>query len=372
MKNLQSEVIRLSGPLREPSNTVLYSSFHHPRFHLPEAQRNTLRRFEELTVPQELAGSVLDLGANLGAMAFEAVRRGASSALCVEYNAERVVVGNELAGFLGVPVRFERHDLNAGNPLAGQRFDTVFCCALDQHVRDRLELYGIAAGATRWDLFLESNLYEWKREDYLDAFKSHGLSGVYLGTNGDDQFCDTRRLFYFTRRPVVVSRCLPSPLGEHDDLILHQGETCVRIMGSRSRWERFRELYPRIRHLKAVPAIEFPRPRVVVRPWLTRTLTHLPPGYFAQARAEFVQFVRELNGLGLAHGDLHTENLYFDRQLWVTDWEFCAEDPRPLRECFDMTGQGVRSNPLRRCWIFAPGPLCLGTALRLHPADICQ
>lgn len=204
---LKREVIRLSGPLREPNNQVLYCTYHYSKFPLIDGQRNVLKRFEQFCIPMDLNGkTVVDIGANLGSMAFEAVRRGANHAVCLEYNSERVALGNRLAKFLDVPVKFYQADLNTNNPVAGQQFDIVFCCALDQHLKDRFIAYNLASDMCRGDLYLESNLYDWEVDKYIAHFCKPGSfnGGVYLGKNTDDKYCDIRRLFFFTKKKFTA------------------------------------------------------------------------------------------------------------------------------------------------------------------------
>lgn len=70
---------------------------------------------------------VLDLYAGTGALALEALSRGAASAVLVEHDAKACAVIERNARELGFPVRLLRDDVSRSlRRLAGERFDLVF------------------------------------------------------------------------------------------------------------------------------------------------------------------------------------------------------------------------------------------------------
>jgi len=115
-------------------------------------------------------------------------------------------------------------------------------------------------------------------------------------------------------------------------------------------WEQLKTLMAPLQHDHAVPRHRFPEPHVMqvqtiqdAAHWLDADHTHLPAW-----QLQLVQYVRRINRAGIAHRDLHIDNLLFRGPLlFVIDHEWAAWDDAPLWLCHDITGQGTCGpNPL--------------------------
>lgn len=126
-----------------------------------EAQRDCAARFDELGVgPQSLRGCrVIDLGCNIGGMAFEALRRGAASVTGVEVDPDKVAVARRLASFGGLQDRssFVAADIDELEAATLGRFDVVCCFAIEAHVRAPDRLLELLAAVCGQRLYFEGN-----------------------------------------------------------------------------------------------------------------------------------------------------------------------------------------------------------------------
>ncbi len=105
--------------------------------------RNTLYRYETMGLNNlNFNGkSVLDLGCNLGAMLFEAKRRGAGKALGIDHEGDYVECARQLALYNKVPINFIRLDLNDAKVVecieqyfCNEPIDVVFALSLYKHI----------------------------------------------------------------------------------------------------------------------------------------------------------------------------------------------------------------------------------------------
>jgi SAM-dependent methyltransferase len=89
----------------------------------------------KLVLPDRLDGkSVLDIGSFLGFFCHEAHRRGATRIVGFEMNAEHVRHSRKIADCLGMPIDFQRKDLDYDPPPG--RFDVVLCLNVLHHLRN--------------------------------------------------------------------------------------------------------------------------------------------------------------------------------------------------------------------------------------------
>jgi len=156
--------LRLGGPP--------YCTIHLPKFEFLAGRRNTQERLRRFGVgTEQLTGkTVLDLGCNVGGVAFECARLGARFVCGLDIVAERIAMANQIVKFCGLTdIYFEAGDIMANpSPFEGNSFDIVFCLALDGWVADRQRLYKILGELTRETLYLETH----------DGMVGHATSAV--------------------------------------------------------------------------------------------------------------------------------------------------------------------------------------------------
>lgn len=105
-------------------------------------------------LPDDLTGkTVLDVGSYNGYFCFEALKRGAKSALGLELHADRLRKAKLLAECLGSPAEFRPADVER-EPIDGQ-FDYVLCLNVLHHTRNPLAVLEKLIAATREKLILE-------------------------------------------------------------------------------------------------------------------------------------------------------------------------------------------------------------------------
>jgi 2-polyprenyl-3-methyl-5-hydroxy-6-metoxy-1,4-benzoquinol methylase len=104
--------------------------------------------------PDDMTGkTVLDVGSSNGYFCFEALRRGARSAVGLEVNPDVVRKARLLADCLGAPAEFRVGDVERDR--IDGRFDYVVCLNVLHHVKDPIHVLDHLAAATRERLILE-------------------------------------------------------------------------------------------------------------------------------------------------------------------------------------------------------------------------
>ncbi len=330
----------LSGPFRQPhkgmSKGMLYGSFHFEEFYHTKAWRNTLQRFYQFGVPNDLSGkTVLDVGSNSGAMSFEFAKRGAK-VVGLEYNKERVDVCNELVDFLDVNAVFHQVDLNIGFPEMSHPFDIVICTAVDIYMKDRVKLYEFVSNMTKGVCYFESNYPETASknlpeevEDIKSHFRSRFSNVMFIGQSG------RRRVFAFSNKGIRFRRT-PNRLidGWHE-----------RKMMCYDEWKGLKEIYEKVRDIPQCVEMDFSKPfytrsKHVAGETLTYIDKSLNPSLKESLRKQMISFVAELIKRKVAHRDIHGRNVIVSKQgkLVVIDWEFLVED----QSLYDLTGRGPK------------------------------
>jgi hypothetical protein len=111
-----------------------------------KGSRDTLYRYDRMGIESDLTGkSILDLGAQLGAMSIEAARRGASPIFSLEYEPDFVDCARDLIRHNGMQVTFLQQDLTdvKGTVNSIKAFfekntvDIVFALSLTKHIKVR-------------------------------------------------------------------------------------------------------------------------------------------------------------------------------------------------------------------------------------------
>lgn len=186
---------------------LTYGSFALPHLHVAEkdAQRRTARRFERFGInTSDVKGrTFLDLGSNIGAIAFEMQKLGAAECVGVEIDSAKVHIANEVAGFNGLNhVRFEVADLEqvVTAPHADLTADIVSCLAVIEHVRNKDALYAYLGSVTRELLLFEGNSGT-DPDVACGRLRSAGFRIVeFLGFSDDEQRAANNI------RPMIVAR----------------------------------------------------------------------------------------------------------------------------------------------------------------------
>jgi SAM-dependent methyltransferase len=104
--------------------------------------------------PSVQGKSVLDIGSYLGAFCIEALRRGASRAVGMELNLDRIRLAREIAGFLNLHPEYIHADVE-DRPL-GEKFDVVLCLNVLHHMRDAVGTLRYLALNTKERLVIEA------------------------------------------------------------------------------------------------------------------------------------------------------------------------------------------------------------------------
>lgn len=195
---LQTMLQRMASVLKErlyevtgsqadiPDRRYMYHSFDLPglKISLPEAQRDVPARFDRMGL-EFTNKTVVDVGANVGGMALEAAKRGATT-IGLEKDSKRVKVANDLAAFAGFDAKFREFDVvHHAVPEA----DIIFFCAVDGYIEDKAAAYQKVADAARETLIFESNRKDQllSTDDWLALWKGLGFKNVTsLGTSTDD------------------------------------------------------------------------------------------------------------------------------------------------------------------------------------------
>lgn len=107
-----------------------------------DGTRKTLYRFDKMGIEKDLSGkSVLDLGSQLGSMAFEAYMRGARKVTGLEYEVDYLTCARDLARYNGFQVNFMKMDLMNPNKCIEylnnyypEGIDIVFALSLVKHI----------------------------------------------------------------------------------------------------------------------------------------------------------------------------------------------------------------------------------------------
>lgn len=100
--NIEESIYKKMIKISNNNNDLLYSSFHYDKFNKLNASRNTLARFKEFRINNDLTGyKIFDFGSNIGEMSFEFIRRKAF-VHGFEKCPEKINVCKELAKYLDV------------------------------------------------------------------------------------------------------------------------------------------------------------------------------------------------------------------------------------------------------------------------------
>ena len=170
---------------------VAYCAFTTPNFtvHRHEAQRDASERFARFGIDEKtLRGKrVLDLGANLGAMLFQASNFSIAEGLGIEFDYDKVKTAREIAALSHLDnVSFRQGDIDTLLAEELGVFDITFALAIEGHVRTPERLYRLLGDVTGEVLYFEGN-GGCSIDTVKDALHKAGFRNVeYLGFCTDD------------------------------------------------------------------------------------------------------------------------------------------------------------------------------------------
>jgi hypothetical protein len=152
---------------------LCYGSFHHPKFHIEDAQRNTMKRFEVMGIKNFSGITTLDLGCNSGAMSTYAMMLGAIS---IGYEIEERLVNfnNKLSKFLNLPGKFYVKNIDEINELP--KVDIIFAFAISAWV-NKEHLISLLTSSGANEIYFEDN-------SGSDSILIPGYKSDYLGSDG--------------------------------------------------------------------------------------------------------------------------------------------------------------------------------------------
>ena len=355
--------------------------------------RNTLVQFDKFRAPKDFSNyNVIGLGCNLGALSFECLRRNASKVVGFEYHEDRTRICNEIAthlnlsdqcSFIKMDLEAILHSTEKTNDFISKygKADFVFCCALDDYV-DNYKLYEFVSNITDEICFFETNS-RIKKKHFIKYMRDNGFSSVTsIGTSkfdagfGRESYILDKKVLLGERteddckkgpKPYRLAkkylrRWIPRNAWErlkvryeseedykYNNRSYRLGNKYIRDFHSRALWEKIKGLYKTIKHIPFLQECDFSYPKRLVSPFYS---TGLSDEEFSQSSKEkikkqIITLIRMLNQAGIAHRDIHIGNLFYqNEQIYLVDLEFLEEEHQHLKECYDLTGQGLES-PLK-------------------------
>ena len=393
MDDLYQRFLAKAGPFRDLSRKTicddqlaLYGSYHLQGFtHTSPVQRNTLVRLDEFKCPENLVGkTVYDFGSHLGAMSFELARRGAT-VIGFEYSADRVNLCQELARRLRMEQQITFHQLDF-NQILGSKSkyewfreqysgaDIVICCALDRFINKTLrsKLYNLVNESTKEVCFFETNSRT-RVSVFMNAMYDLGYKTMtHIGTSKSDKGYG-RHSYILDKKKVLSDR---TNKNDWNHTVYKLGDRVIIKYQSDEVWCSLKNMYERIRNIPGVPRMDFSHYLELRRPYYKKCLATSKISSVEKRilARKMVAFVKALNKAGVAHRDLHAENVYLHNgKMFVCDWEYATENSCPLWQSYDLTGQGLPS-PLetRNMHVFHKYGKALHHYLNLEPEDFME
>lgn len=132
---------------------IIYGSFHHSKFTMLNAQRNTEERFKIFKIESLEGKKVLDLGCNTGAISVMASMKG-GIVHGMDNSIENIRFCIELMKYLGYTTSFYVKDIDLVEGIMG--YDVIFCLALNAWV-DEENLIRMLSESNAETIYWESN-----------------------------------------------------------------------------------------------------------------------------------------------------------------------------------------------------------------------
>jgi len=206
LEQIREAIVQLSGSGKKVMPGArrhgIYSSFTLPGLDDMEAVRDTEQRFRDFDVPERLDGkTVIDVGSNVGATAFEFARRGAT-VIGLEFREDRVALCNAIAKHFDLKAGFFQDNFNALEDCFSDRswftkYDIVWCSSVDEYIDNIPFFYGLLRRLCGDQLYFESNLQIRDSQLLSHSFLNDaGFTDVkYVGNGHSGGIARKRKLF---------------------------------------------------------------------------------------------------------------------------------------------------------------------------------
>lgn len=190
---------------------------------------NTRDQLFDIAFGDDLSGkSVLDVGSYLGAFCLEAIKRGASRAVGIELNSERIRQARTINDIVGSSAEYIQADIDELH--LDERFDVCLCLNILHHLRDPIRLLYHLTDITRDRLMLEiASLGRHDRKRIQLGFLKGNLlrnSEVIYVASGTQKVSNQK--FFFT--PESICRILDGHMKKYWKVEIIEGELKDRFV----------------------------------------------------------------------------------------------------------------------------------------------
>lgn len=193
-----------SKRLDKPYQSIVYRGQE-----LLEGRRKDVAERMQMILPSDLRGKrVIDFGCNLGMSCYLAAELGASYVEGVEGSRNITSAAIRLNAIFAAPCLFQQHDLN--HELNVDKFDTVFCFSIMNHVKDKTAFVRTIDRALGSVLYFEGHA-ETSQTDYSFLLNEQRFSQIELLGYTQDGIHSTTN-----SRPLW--RCVPQSVVASDDM----------------------------------------------------------------------------------------------------------------------------------------------------------
>ena len=331
----------------------IYSSFHFPTFTYTDSLRNTLVSFEEFNIEDLTGKNVLDIGSNIGGIAFECLNRGAKSITGIEYNKNRVNICKDLAKYLKIDDKCSFNCADMNEILSDNKkisifrsnysSDVVICKAVDAYINEKAKLYDLVADVTGEICYFETNSGI-SDEDFCNYMSKYFNKITKLGTTKSDD--GYGRLSYILDKRVLMNK--DKKLGS----ILNN--RCYKVGGgyiteydSLEYFGIIKEKLELLGDCSFIPKIEYRSNGYKIRELRGRLdliKDSLKYHEKLNIKNQIIDIIKYMNRKGIAHRDFHIRNLYYDNYtLYLLDYEYLTDNKVELVDSYDLTGVGLES-----------------------------
>jgi len=332
LESLLEKAESLSGPLKNGEGR-LYGTYHFNGLNKKnnKALRNTLKRYNLFGIPKDLSDyKILDLGSNTGALSLEASRRNVSYVLGLEYNMQRVDLCRDISSALGLNnTEFKQCDFNKDWSL-DQKFDIVFCCAIDRYLEDKQKLYESIKQYTKSICYLEINSPKAIVNEIKDIFRND-FNVEFIG-----ELEAGRKNFILTKNETPYPAYCLSMVPPAQCKNWKDKDFYYKKLQKKSQYNFIKYNFEKLKNHPNILEINFLQDNVISTRNLKECRKWSRNDKFCKSLANVIKF---LNSLGLSHGDLMPKNLLIsENDLKVIDFELLFPDVCSLENSVDVVG----------------------------------
>lgn len=213
IETIRAQITELSGSGKKVMPGArrhgIYSSFTLPGLDDMLAVRDTKQRFDDFGIPERVDGkTIIDIGSNVGAVALEFARRGAT-VVGVEYRLDRVELCDAMAKRWELAATFHQDDFNTleerwADAPWWRQYDYVWCSSVDEYIANLPWFYGMLRKICGGTLYFESNLQVRNSELLAHCWlKDASFTNVrYVGNGHSGGIARKRKLFIADGGPL--------------------------------------------------------------------------------------------------------------------------------------------------------------------------